>query len=502
MTMILRLLRHIAAPGAALMLCAFVSPYGAVAARQQGDELAGRRFQTGLDFARDGRHTEALTDFEAIIELYPSTSVADDALLEVARYHLEVTGDVDRAEEYAGRIVGHADYSQQDAAAEAYIVLARSAMARSHTSESLDAALAQLQRGLTLWPDAPVVPQAQFFTGEAHRHAGRDAEALDAYERVTAGYAGTTWAARAGLGVGALRAAAGDPVAAMAEFQRVRDRWPDSPEAERALERITILYRLYIRSPAGAFAPVTEEAYSTRRIPRVRELLVTARGEVFYATDSGVGATDPVAVARAPDVERPRGLVLDRRGVVTAIASGALMAPDAPALQMALPRPGRGPKEFRGIDAAGVTATGDWLIMDGDEQEIHRFSATGEYRGVFASGRVRRLAVGPDDQVAVVDRDQRIRLFVEGQEQGEIPRRGLSYEIDDPIDVAFDAFGHLYVVDEKRVFIFGRDLQLVRRFPALDDTRGASLKITAFALDRFGSLFIADDDEKQIIQYQ
>jgi hypothetical protein len=30
----------------------------------------------------------------------------------------------------------------------------------------------------------------------------------------------------------------------------------------------------------------------------------------------------------------------------------------------------------------------------------------------------------------------------------------------------------------------------------------APRKITAFAIDRFGRLFIADDDEKQIVRYQ
>ena len=185
MTMDRRLLRRIALPGAALTLWVLVSPLSA-AAQQPGDELAVRRFQTGLNFARDGRSTEALTDFEAVLELYPSSPVADNALLEIARYHLEITEDLDRAAEYAGRIVDNAGYSQQDAAPEAYVVLARSIMARGHTSENLDAALAQLQRGLGLWPDAPVVPQTLFFSGEAHRHAGRFAEALNEYERVTA----------------------------------------------------------------------------------------------------------------------------------------------------------------------------------------------------------------------------------------------------------------------------------------------------------------------------
>lgn len=500
MTMDLRLCRRLALPGAALTLWVLVSPLGA-AAQQPGDELAVRRFQTGLNFARDGRYTEALTDFEAVIALYPSSPVADNALLEIARYHLEITEDLDRAAAYAGRIVDNAGYSLQDAAPEAYVVLARSLMARGHTSEQLDAALGQLQRGLGLWPDAPVVPQTLFFSGEAQRHAGRFAEALNEYGRVTAEYADTVWAARASLGAGVLRAVTGDPVAAMAELQRVRDRWPDSPEAETALERITILYRLYVRSPARAFTPVGAPV-STRRMSRVQALLVNAEGQLFFATDSGVGATDPAAAIRAPVGRRPRGLVLDRHGVVTAIVRGTLTARDTPPLQMTLPRPGRDPKEFREIDAAGVTAVGDWLIMDRDERDIHRFSATGEYRGVFASGRVRRLAVGPDDLVAVVDRDRRIRLLREGQELGEIPRKGSNYEIDDPIDVAFDVFGHLYIVDEKRVFIFGRDRQLMLQFPASDDTPGAPRKITAFALDRFGNLFIADDGQKQIVRYQ
>jgi TolA-binding protein len=500
MTMDTRPYRRSVLPGVALALCVLVLPFGAASGQTQGDELAVRRFQTGLNFARDGRYTEAITDFEAVVELYPASPVADNALLEIARYHLEVTEDLDRVVEYGGRIVDDAGYSQEDAAPEAYIVLARAGIARGHTSDNLDSALAQLQRGLGLWPDASVVPQSLFFTGEAHRHAGRFGEALDAYGRVTAEHAGTVWAARASLGAGVLRAIAGNPVEAMAELQGVRDSWPDSPEAETALERITMLYRLYIRPPERTFT-IAGEPFSTARAPRIEELLVNGDGQVFYATDSGVAATDQAAAAQVPAGGRPRALVLDRRGVVTAIVRGALMARGTPPLQLSLPRPGEEPKDLREIDAAAVTADGDWLIMDGGEREIHRFSATGEYRGIFVAGRVKRLAIGPNDQIAVVDRGNRIRLMAEGRELGEIPREGPGYEIDDPIDVAFDVFGHLYVVDERQVLIFGRDRQLLRRFPP-DTASDASWKITAFALDRYGSVFIADDEEEQIVQYQ
>mgnify|MGYP001471380396 CR=1 FL=1 len=137
------------------------------------DDIAERRLQTGLSFARDGRYTEALTDFEAIVELYPLNPAADNALLEIARVHLEATEELELAENYASRIVDDTNYSQEDAAPEAYVILARIMMARGHTVENLNAALAQLERGLGLWPNAATVPQALFFTGEAHRRAER-----------------------------------------------------------------------------------------------------------------------------------------------------------------------------------------------------------------------------------------------------------------------------------------------------------------------------------------
>lgn len=483
----------------ALTVAALVIPSTRSVAAQ--DDLPARQFQTGQTFAAAGQYEEALADFEAVVALYPMSAVADNALLEIARHHLETADDFDLAAEYAGRIVGDASYAQADAAPEAYVILARAAMARGHTAENLEAALVELQRGLGLWPSAEVVPQSLFFTGEAYRYAGQSEEALVAYDRVAAEYPETRWAARAGLGAGLLRARRGDPVAAMAELQQVRDRWPDSEEARTALQRITVLHRLYIRSPEHAYG-LQGDPFSTERSPRVEELVVDHQDRVFYATRSGIGTLDPEAAADAPTGERPRGLLLDRQGAVTAIVGGSLTTRDAAPVQLAVPRPGDGPKELREIDSAGVAGDGDWLVMDGDEREIHRFSPRGSYRGMFVPVRAKRLAVGPQDQVAVIAGNNEIRLFAQGQSLGEIPRQGPNYEIDDPVDLAYDVIGHLYVADEKAVYVFGLDQQLMMRVPSSAAVPGAPRKITAFALDQFGGLVIADDDEKQIQRYQ
>ncbi|MEE2791595.1 MAG: tetratricopeptide repeat protein [Acidobacteriota bacterium] len=468
----------------------------------RGDDIAERRLQTGLSFATDGRYTEALTDFEAIVELYPLNPAADNALLEIARVHLEATEELELAENYASRIVDDTNYSQEDAAPEAYVILARIMMARGHTVENLNAALAQLERGLGLWPNAATVPQALFFTGEAHRRAGRLDEALEAFGRVVLeDHESSIWTARAGLKAGVLLTVMGDPLSGMAAFQQVRDQWPTSPEATIALERNSILYRLYVRSPDQAFS-FAGEMLSTRRMRRVEHLLVDDAGEVFYSTDRRVGLADPAASPWAPAGERPRGLALDRHGAVTVLARGSLVPRNSGPVPLSVPRRGEDPKQLRELDAAGVTEAGDWLIMDRDERQIYRYSPDGRYMGIFSSGRAEQLAVGFNDQVAIVDRDNRIRLMTEGEASQEIPREGPNYEIDDPVAIVFDVFGHLYVADEERVFIFGQDRRLLRQFPTTDDVAEAPRKITAFALDAFGGFVIADDDDERIVRYR
>src|SRR5687767_4003124 len=49
-----------------------------------GEEFARRQYETGLAFMRDGRYQEALKDFQAVADNYPSSAVADQALLQIA----------------------------------------------------------------------------------------------------------------------------------------------------------------------------------------------------------------------------------------------------------------------------------------------------------------------------------------------------------------------------------------------------------------------------------
>ena len=66
-------------------------------AQSAGEEVARRQLESGRAFAKQGNYTEALKDFRAVADTHPNSSVADNALLEIARYYIDVAGDTKEA---------------------------------------------------------------------------------------------------------------------------------------------------------------------------------------------------------------------------------------------------------------------------------------------------------------------------------------------------------------------------------------------------------------------
>ncbi|HJO38955.1 MAG TPA: tetratricopeptide repeat protein [Vicinamibacterales bacterium] len=471
----------------------------APAAGQTGEELAARRFESGLVFVRDGNFREALEDFQAVANLYPESAVADNAILEIARYHLEVSGAVDQAAAAADRIVNNQSYSQGDAAPEAYVVLGRAALARSLTEGDIQDAVSNFQRGLRLYPDSSAVSQTLFYIAEGSRLAGQPAEALAGYRRVLAEHPGDPWAIRARLGAGRMAVLMNDPISAMEEFQRVRDESGDGPEAADALARTTILYRLFVRPPETAYAIEPSADAGGRTTRKVVALAPLPDGNVVVATDRAVSSLRPSPL---PASERPRALAVGPDGPVVVNERGVLQRVNGESVRFVVPDRDDA-RTLNEVDALVATSTGDWLVADRQAETIQRFSRTGIYIGEYADVRAERLAIDPLDRVAVLDNDDGLHVYDAGRQIARLSTRVDNlYRIDNPADVAFDAFGHLYVLDREGVYIFSRDHRFMMRVPASDDAPNAFDRATAMAIDPAGRLYVADERDKIVFVLQ
>jgi len=238
-----------AAIGLALVLAA------APAAQNNNEDFARRQYDSGVSFLQSARYAEAMKDFQAVVDSFPQSAVADDALMQIALYQLEVVHDQAAAQAAADRLIK--DYPNSNSAPMAYIIGGRLAITKGRTPADVDTALASFDRVPRLFPGSDAVAAARFYGGETLRVARRVDESLDRLRRVPMEYPQSIWAARADLAMVASLVSLDRAPQAFGRLQRIRQQYPGSVEAAVALDYGTMLYRLYIRArsqPAYAFS--------------------------------------------------------------------------------------------------------------------------------------------------------------------------------------------------------------------------------------------------------
>lgn len=490
------------------------------------EEVSRRQLESGRSFARQGNYQEALKDFRAVADTHGTSSVADNALLEIARYYLDVGGDTRQAQQAVDAILK--TYPTSDSAPDAYLMAGRLALAKSHQPAELDAALANFDRVVRLFPSSDAVPRSLALSGETLWYAGRYNEALSLLGRVSLEYSSHTAAAEASLASGRVMVSLGDPISAMEELQQVRNRWPNTPEAQTALARITLLQRLYVRAGRGPAYVLSNETVGPAKLNNVSALALSPKGYLYWSTDSTVGTTAPASEPAIPALGKPRGLAFDTSGTLAILEQSAIRPLTGTAMPLLVGNSKGEQVALDHIDAAVQLSNGDWVIMDGGDKYILRFTRAGGYIGGFATAKVSRLAVNVVDEVAGLDRDQKSVDFFDatGKPIGRLPFKGVGYDLQDPEDLAYDSFGHLYVLDRGTLAVFspypapGAPAAAAATAPASSATdRGAAYRLlttfsepeksttgfkrgAALAIDESGAAFLYDERAQRVLVYR
>lgn len=493
-----------------------------LAAQSSDEEVARRQLESGRSFLRQGNYVEALKDFRAVAETHATSSVADDALLEIARYYFEV------AEDYAAAAAAVDDilkkYATSNSAPDAYVIAGQLALAKSHQPADLEAATANFDRVIRLFPESGAVPKALELLGEASAFGGKYDDALGYFGRVESEYSTTSAAADAYVAESRVLVARADPTAAMEELQEVRNRWPASPQAATALARTTVLYRLYVRARGGAPAyALASDSVGPGKIENFVGLALTPKGALYLGTESGVSAVFPADAPKPPAVIRPRALVIDAAGSLTVLEQAMLHPATGDPFSLPVLRPNGVTEALNKISTAAQLSNGDWVVGDENEKSLQRYSRVGKYLNIFSTSRLSRVATDGLDDIAGLDRDQKAITLLDasGKPTGHIPYKGAGYEIQNPEDLTFDAFGHLYVLDHSAVFVFspfpaaaeatgpkaapapvGVSYRLLTTYTEPDKSPGAFRKALGFAIDRAGTMYLYDDHAQRILVYR
>jgi tetratricopeptide (TPR) repeat protein len=476
-----------------------------LAAQPNVEDQARRQLESGREFYRAGRYVEALKDFQTVAEGYPTSSVADDALLALAEYQLDIARDAVSARSTADTLIKK--YATADSAPMGYIITGRATLEIDQTAAGLDSALASFDRVPRLFPKSDAVAPALYYGAEVDRRANRASSALDRLQQLALEFPRSVWAARSGLLESRLLVGAGQPKEALRALQRVIRRFPSSDEAATARAWNTILYRVYLRaSPGPAFtASGRIIAGPGGRLRDVEALSLAPDGKLGVATRAGILVLDGTgAISRQAPASEPRQLQFDRQNRLTIVQRSIVLRENERGMQrVALTAAtSGGPRLLQDISAGALLSTGELIVADRDLRSAYRFNPSGQYVAAFGSGRINRLALSVNDHLAALDGDTRGIAVSDraGKVLARIPARGTGYDLTAPVDLAFDVFEHLYVLERTRVVIFTADGKLLATFTP--DQASGFRAGTALALDPAGRLYIYDEATSRVVIYQ
>ena len=483
--------------------------FGVALGAQQNntEEFARRQYDSGLSFMQNRRYAEALKDFQAVVDSFPKSTVADNALLEIALYHLDVTRDVAAAQVAADRLLK--EYPDTDSAPMAHVVSGRLTMEKGHASADVDAALASFERVARLFPGDDAVPTAEFYAGDTLRTVRRNDEALDRFRRVAMEYPRSIWSARATLAAAVSLVQASSPTRAFEDLQRVRQQFPGTPEAAEALNDNTLIYRLYVRPPAQpayTFAGRYVGA-ETSKFKDVVGVAVDDAGRILLGHQKGIAVFDAkAALVKSVGADEPSTVFLDERGRLMFARQNQLIAEGAESVALTIAAPDGKVRAVEEVPSVVVMSNGDRIVSDRKAKTVVRVSPQGKYLGNFTTLNTERMAINQLNDVAMIDRDSKAVVIVDrdGKPLTRILQKGMGYEFDNPVDLKFDPLGHLYVLDRGRasIFVFGPKNRLITTITVPEKEAGAFQKAQAFALDPAGRLYIFDDRSQRIQVYQ
>ncbi len=497
--------RHLAFRAAFVLVIGLTVSAGA----QQGanEEFARRQFDSGMSFYQNRRYAEALKDLQAVVDSFATSSVADNALLQIAQYQLDVAHDVQATQIAVDKLLK--DYPNADAAAMAHVLSGRLALTKGRTAADVDGALASFERVARLFPGGEGVAAAGYYAGDTLRLVRRTAEALDRFRRVEMEFPRSQWAARAALGAGYCLVHLDRAAQALPEIQWVRQHFPNTPLATEALNLNTIIYRLYLRAgaqPAYAFTGkyVGAEQANYRDVVG---LSIQPDGHLMLGHKMGVTIFDPqgTVTGSVAGVD-PTTFFVDEQGRVVMARAGNLNVDKGPTQQLFVPEKDGKIRDLDNIPAVLTTYTGERLVADGKGHVVIRVGNDGKYIGSFAQLDAEKMITNSFGDVAMLEKGSRT-IFLSDRDSkaiGKILPKGAGYELGDPIDIAFDALDQLYVLDRGRgaVHVFGPKNRYLTSLAIADKSPGSFTRGVAMSIDQTGRLYIFDERAKRIQVYQ
>lgn len=470
----------------AALLCAL--PVMAQTQAQDGD-LAGRLYRSGERAYASKAYKEALDAWNQLVQTSPRSEFAPLALLRLARHHVEIERKPEAAMPYLDRL--RSEYLKSPEAAEGLLLRGLLLTKQARRPAELKDAMADFNRLLDLFPDAPACGEARLHLGRAWRDQGQWGRALQQFIDTFRLHPGSPAAPQAMLEAAETFDLLGDLPGCLRMLQRLRTEAPQSPEAQEAIWRMAVRVKHRLQKP-----PLRNEGpWPAGRVKWLKTptlLAMAPDGDLLifqHDLDRTFRLHGSDLTPQGPSAPGTRALLAAPAGAVWMLSKSGLIREDTAAAQPLGP--------LGAMSGAALDRWGNLWVADAKTPALTLFPPEGGSRTV-ASPTANALApLATGGVVIAADADRKLLfLDLDGQPRIVVPYgKDLPAPFRSVTALASDGAGQVAALVDggdfgEGVVILGPDGAVLRQatFKALAITG----RITSLAFDRSGGLLLCD----------
>jgi TolA-binding protein len=468
------------------LLCAL--PAVAQVQPQDGD-LAERLYRSGERAYTAKAYKEALDTWGQLLQTSPRSEFAPLVLLRLAQHQVEIEHKPEAAMPFLDRL--RSDYIKSPEAADGMLLRGILLAKQARRPSELKDAVAEFNRVLDFFPDAPACGEARLNLGRAWRDQGQWGRALQQFTDAFRLQAGSSVAPRAMFEAAETLDLMGDLSGCLQLLQRLRNEAPDSPEAKEAAWHLAVRVKHRLQKPPlHNDGPWPADRTKWLKTPTLLALAPDGDLLVFQKDlDQTFRLHGSEFAPSGPPAPGAQVLLADTQGTLWTLTRSGLIREGAAAVQ---------PLGTLGAISGGqLDRWGNLWVADAKTPALTVFPEEGGTRTI-ASPMANAMAPLPTGGVVLAADTDRKLLFLDADGQ---PRITVPYGKDLPAPfrkvtaLAADGAGQVAALVDggdfgEGVVILGPDGAVLRQ--ATLKALGVKGSITSLAFDRSGGLILCD----------
>ena len=432
-------------------------------------------------------YPEAFETWNQLLQAAPKSSFAAQALIRMARYHIDVEKKPDAALPFLERL--KTEHIKSPIAAEAMLLRGEILAQRAKKPADMKEAIAEFNRVVDLYTDNPAVAGAHYQLGFAFRGQSNWGRALQSFLEAYRLDPLSAFAQKALLQAAEVLDIKGDLQGCLRLLERIRERSPNSPEAKDAAWRIAVRVKWRMQKTPLKSEGLWPAGKAAKWVNTPTMLLPGPDGDL-YVYEDGLDRADLLrnntAVPVGGLIKGAKAMMIAPSGLPWFLTKQGLVKEDGTPMALSGNAPTGGVLDRWGTVWVGDKKIAALTLIDADGQSKALPSPTTNALAPLPNGGVA--------QASDANRDVKF-LDADGQPQVWIPYgKGLPGVFRYVLALGSDALGHVAAIVDggefEGIVLWGPDGSVLRQ--ATWRQLGISGKFVAIALDRNGGLILAD----------